>query len=133
LVRKTSYIAWTVSLAAVLNIGLNFLLVPRFGMVGAAFATASSYCVSAYLLYLVSQHYYPIPFQLKKVAGIWILTILFMIVGLNIYFPNIIFNIGVKLLIFLGFLITLPALGILKKEEIALVFKLTKGYIKWRN
>ncbi|MBI4092658.1 MAG: oligosaccharide flippase family protein [Candidatus Kerfeldbacteria bacterium] len=78
--KKTSHLAWTTAAAAILNIVLNFILIPPYGMVGAAIATLLSYVASAWLLYKVSQKYYPIPFESKKVALTWILLATFTLV-----------------------------------------------------
>jgi O-antigen/teichoic acid export membrane protein len=52
--------------AALLNIGLNFLLVPRFGKIGSAWATLiSQICIPLYLFYK-SQQVYPIPYPFKS-------------------------------------------------------------------
>lgn len=40
---------YTVVLGAIVNIGLNYILIPRFGAMGAAWATVVSYAVAAYL------------------------------------------------------------------------------------
>ena len=51
---------------AVVNILMNLVLVPRFGPVGAAYATLVSYCVAAFLVNATSQSTRPIFFiQLK--------------------------------------------------------------------
>jgi PST family polysaccharide transporter len=53
---------------AVINILMNLVLVPRYGPVGAAYATLASYCVSAFLVNAASQSTRPIFFiQLKAV------------------------------------------------------------------
>ncbi len=73
--KKTSHLAWTTVAAAILNIVLNFILIPPYGMVGAAIATLLSYIASAWLLYQVSQKYYPIPFESRKILLTWLLLI----------------------------------------------------------
>ena len=45
--RKTGRLAVLALIAAAVNIGLNFVLIPPFGIVGAAFATAIGYGVLA--------------------------------------------------------------------------------------
>jgi O-antigen/teichoic acid export membrane protein len=51
------------AVAAAVNLGANFALIPRFGMMGAAWATALSYACMALLGYLLSRGLYPIPFE----------------------------------------------------------------------
>ena len=45
--KKTGQVAWLTGLAALSNVALNFLLLPRFGIVGAAIATMLAYGMAA--------------------------------------------------------------------------------------
>jgi O-antigen/teichoic acid export membrane protein len=71
--RKTKYLAWYTFLAALLNITLNAILIPRFGMMGAAVATAVSYLLLCVLYYRKSQELYFSPYELNKILKIGIL------------------------------------------------------------
>jgi O-antigen/teichoic acid export membrane protein len=51
------------AVAAAVNIAANFALIPRFGMLGAAWATVLSYACMAALGFLLSRGLYPIPFE----------------------------------------------------------------------
>ncbi|HET7696455.1 MAG TPA: lipopolysaccharide biosynthesis protein [Vicinamibacterales bacterium] len=60
--RTEYYPAATLSAAAV-NIVLNFALIPRFGIVGAAWANGAGYAVQAAVGYVFSQRFYPIEYE----------------------------------------------------------------------
>lgn len=122
LTKKTGFIAITSSLAAICNILLNLILIPNFGIIGAGISSVLSYCVSAYLLYLISQHYYPIPFNIKKIFLMWVLTIIFMSFGLAIDFNSLWLNLIAKLSIILLLLLSILYFKILKLDEIKLIF-----------
>jgi peptidoglycan biosynthesis protein MviN/MurJ (putative lipid II flippase) len=47
--------------------GLNFALVPRFGMMGAAWANAVAYAMQALLAYRFSQRFYPIAYETRRI------------------------------------------------------------------
>ena len=66
LARSTGRGALLTVLAAGINIGLNFALIPPFGIVGAALATALGYGFLAIAFYLLSQHVYPTPYEPGK-------------------------------------------------------------------
>ena len=68
LVKKTSHIGWTTLVAAGVTVGLNFLLVPRLGMMGAAIGTLVAHWLSAALLFVMSQQHYPIPYRWRELA-----------------------------------------------------------------
>ena len=63
LANRTSQVSITLAAAVVINLALNFLLIPRFGMVGAAYATAAGWAASAGFLFVASQRAYWIPYD----------------------------------------------------------------------
>jgi O-antigen/teichoic acid export membrane protein len=66
--RKTQ-LNWVVTgVGAALNIGLNFWLVPRWGMVGAAISTAAAYAVLFVGMTLYAQRVYPVQYQWRRVV-----------------------------------------------------------------
>ena len=79
--KKTIHMSWPIMVGAVIALILNILLIPRFGIIGAAIATMVSLIVINIIQYKFSQKFYPIPFQIKKflllsmgVLGIYILS-----------------------------------------------------------
>ena len=59
---------------AVVNLGLNVLLIPRYGIAGSAYATLIAQCVSTYLMDAFSRRTWHI-FRMKSYAlsGVWLL------------------------------------------------------------
>ena len=47
------FLAINTIIAAIVNIGLNYILIPKFGIEGAAWATLISYCIAGYLCLLI--------------------------------------------------------------------------------
>jgi O-antigen/teichoic acid export membrane protein len=67
IVRKTLHLAGISVAAAALNVGLNFALIPPFGIVGAGIATAAGYGALALAYYWITQRLYPTPYEPRKV------------------------------------------------------------------
>jgi O-antigen/teichoic acid export membrane protein len=66
--RKTQW-NWAVTgVGAAVNVGLNFWLVPRWGMVGAAVSTAVAYVVLFVGMTVYAQHVYPVRYQWRRVV-----------------------------------------------------------------
>jgi O-antigen/teichoic acid export membrane protein len=66
--RKTQ-LNWVVTGAgAVVNVVLNIVLVPRYGMVGAAIATAAAFVVLFVGMTLYAQRVYPVQYQWRRVV-----------------------------------------------------------------
>lgn len=82
--KKTHHLAWITILTAGLNIGLNFIFIPGFGIVGAALATTLSFTFSAIILYLIAQEHYFIPYNMKKAGYIYFIGIVMILSGLVI-------------------------------------------------
>jgi O-antigen/teichoic acid export membrane protein len=61
--RKTWMTAVFTSIAALINLGLNLLLIPRAGALGAATSTLIAYIVLAAIAYVVNRRIYPVRFQ----------------------------------------------------------------------
>ncbi len=62
--RKTWLASIYIGVAALLNIALNLVLIPSYGIIGAAASTFLAYAVLAMLAYLVNQKMYPIRFEI---------------------------------------------------------------------
>ncbi|MEO7295106.1 MAG: oligosaccharide flippase family protein [Candidatus Limnocylindria bacterium] len=77
LAKRTHYLAVITWVAAVLNVALNVMLDARFGMVGAAWATAAAY-ISLTLMYLVTaQRLWPVTYEIRRSATLIALILAF--------------------------------------------------------
>ena len=75
LAYRTSLLPLVAVGGAILNVVLNVALVPRYGMLGSAWATAVAYAAVTVSYALVSQRYVRIPYDLRRVAIACILTL----------------------------------------------------------
>lgn len=70
---KTRYLTIISVVAAAMNLGLNLLLIPRWGMMAAAWTTTASFLAIALLTGLMSRKYYSVQYEygrLAKVTGV---------------------------------------------------------------
>ena len=68
--RRTQ-LNWVVTGAgAAVNVGLNFWLIPAYGMVGASISTAAAYVVLFVGMTLYAQHVYPVRYQWRRVVTV---------------------------------------------------------------
>jgi len=82
LAKKTSYIAITHVSAAFLNIALNYLLVPPYGMMGAAATSMASYLFIAIVIQRLSSRFLSIKYETGRLLKIALATVLTATVGL---------------------------------------------------
>ncbi len=67
---NTRYYPVSTLAGAACNVGLNFALIPRFGIIGAAWANAAGYGVQAAVAYAFSQRFYPIAYESGRLARV---------------------------------------------------------------
>lgn len=65
--RQTQYNWIVTGAAAIVNVGLNVALIPRYGMMGAAVATLVAYVALFLGMWLNSRRVYPVPYQWRRV------------------------------------------------------------------
>lgn len=121
--EKTKYFPIVTGAGAIVNVVANLLLIPVWGIMGAALATLASYIVMAYGLYYYSQKFYKIEYELAKITRI--ILLLFATSGVYYY---IYYNIGLtfayKLIMLLGFVGMLFVMRVVSKSEILRLSKM---------
>jgi O-antigen/teichoic acid export membrane protein len=65
---RTQYYPITTAIGATVNIGLNFVLIPRFGIIGAAWANGAAYALQASIAYGFSQRFYPVAYEYGRIS-----------------------------------------------------------------
>lgn len=76
--KRTRWLMGVSFVALTLNTVLNFALIPRWGMYGAAYATAAAYVIEAVVMYGVSQRAYPLVYDLRRIfaaSGVFLLVL----------------------------------------------------------
>jgi O-antigen/teichoic acid export membrane protein len=79
--RKTWLAFVALLFSALLNIGVNIVLIPLYGAMGAAIATLIAYIALALLSYLFNQRIYPVPFEVY-------LFLVTLGIGIALYFAD---------------------------------------------
>ena len=78
---KTAYYPITTAVGAALNIGLNFALIPRFGIIGAAWANGAAYAVQAALAFQFSQRFYPVRYEYGRISRVVIAAVIAFVIA----------------------------------------------------
>ncbi|MGH2574769.1 MAG: polysaccharide biosynthesis C-terminal domain-containing protein, partial [Ignavibacteria bacterium] len=84
LTKKLQHTIWITLAAASVNIILNFVLTPVYGVIGAAFSIMTANFIIFLLTLIISQKHYQIPYKYKKVLTLFIPSLL--IVAASYYF-----------------------------------------------
>ena len=107
-------------LAAFINLGLNFWLIPPYGGEGAAVATLLAYSFYFCASFVLAQRFYPIEYPYKRMLTLLVIAACFM--GL-IYMANLIW---LQLLLLLMFLIIGPLFDLYRNDRDVLNGLLTR-------
>ena len=75
LIAKTWWGAILSAIGCVVLLAVNFIFVPRFGYMACAWGGFCGYGVCMVLSYFIGQHYNPVPYPVKAIAGYFILAI----------------------------------------------------------
>jgi O-antigen/teichoic acid export membrane protein len=120
--RRTQ-LNWVVTgTGAAVNVGLNFWLVPRYGMVGAAISTAAAYVVLFVGMTLYAQHVYPVQYQWRRVV-----TAVGAAVGLTIAARAAALPLAASFLLVLAYPLALALLGFYLPAERKRLRRLVPG------
>jgi O-antigen/teichoic acid export membrane protein len=108
--KITDRLGWGIAitlLGAAITLIINFTLIPRYGMMACAWATAICYITMMIVSYLVGQKFFPVPYNVKKLLSyIGVITVLFLlqrgVYGLTDSFVIRIISGGMLMLVFMA-------------------------------
>lgn len=112
--KKTQYMPLVSGLGAIVNVISNLVLIPSMGMLGAAYATLFAYISMAIYQYFISQRFYKITYEWKKVALIGLATIISYGLFLTIKDFKIFNYYTLKVISILIFIILLEIFGLIE-------------------
>jgi O-antigen/teichoic acid export membrane protein len=72
--RKTIYHPFIVGAAALLNVILNFLWIPTYGMMGAAYATVASFLLQCLITPAIALRFYFVPYEYARLLRIVVIS-----------------------------------------------------------
>jgi O-antigen/teichoic acid export membrane protein len=120
--RQTQY-NWIVTGAgAAVNIVLNVVLIPPYGMMGAAVATLVAYVVLFVGMWLNSRRVYPVPYQWRRVVTLSAVAAALTAVGWAIG------SLPVAIVLTLAYPVALLPLGFYQPAELARLRRLAPGW-----
>lgn len=116
--KKTQYQAIIVIAGAVINIILNFILIPPYGMMGAAFATLLSYLFIFVVTTKISLHFYSIMYEKLRILKIIIVGFLLYCPLFFIHFRSTGESICIKFILLLSYPIILYLIRFYREDEL---------------
>ncbi len=124
--EKTNYFPLVTGTGAAVNIVVNLFLIPIYGIMGAAIATFASYFIMAIGLYFVSQKFYPIRYEYRKVIVI-LLDIFLITIGYYYFLWNNSLNLLTKILLLAAFFAILILFSAITKKDLQSGLKIIRN------
>ena len=123
--KQTKYLPIATVGSALINIVLNYLWIPEYGMIGAAYATLFSFAFALIFTWIISYRVYPIHYEYKRIVKIIGAACVVFIISSNISYVNILLDMAFKSIILMLFPISLIITGVITKSELKTCYNLT--------
>lgn len=118
LVYKTKHTAYIQVSIAILNVFLNILFIPSWGIMGAAFSTVLTFFMLWIVTMLNSQRLYYLPLELRRLGSLSLVVVITYCASWLID-QSLIISLGINTLLMLNFPVLLWLLGFFQFEELA--------------
>lgn len=128
--RKAYWNPIVVTAAAIVNIALNFVLIPRYGMIGAAWATVIAYAFMNWFRWYMSTRFHPIAYEWKRIVKMVALALGMYALIVSLPMPNAYVSFVVRFAIAATFPFALVLLGFYEPRErarLAELYVLARG------
>lgn len=130
--KNTRFNAYILILAATVNVVLNYITIPIYGIYGASLASVVANAIMLVMFYHFSQKYYPINYELVRLLKVFIVGILLLATGLWVDYSayESLSSLIVKAILLISFPVLLRLVKFFSATELAAF----KGIIrKWKD
>ena len=128
--KKTKIISVVMTMAGVINIGLNLIVIPKFGKEGAAFTTAISQLFAAVWFFYKVNQLEKINYEWKKISVFLFTGIIYCLLFFIIPSISLFIDIIIKVLLLLSYFVLLYYLNVFEEKEIQ---NAKQAWAKWRH
>lgn len=102
---QTMFGVWFSVIGAIITIVLNILFIPKYGYMASAWTTLAAYFVMCMVSYLVGRKYYPIPYNLRKIITLILVSIGIAYISMQVPFDNFIVRLTINTALLTAFLL----------------------------
>ncbi|HYX07992.1 MAG TPA: oligosaccharide flippase family protein [Bacteroidales bacterium] len=128
--KKTKIIATLMLISFFINVGFNVLLIPPFGIIGAAAATSVTQLIMFGVAYRYAQKQYFIPYEIVKVIKVLLVTLVLIIISYPVNNLDPLIRIIIKVLLLGSFPLILSIFNFYEKIELE---RISGAWRKWKN
>jgi O-antigen/teichoic acid export membrane protein len=128
--KETGIISIITISTTLINVGLNYISIPKFTYYGSAISFLLSQILFFILVYLFAQKKYPIPYEIKNILLIVVMGTILCLLTFVLNDLNLVLRLIIKASLVLSFPFLLYPFGFYEKIEIT---RLREAWLKWRN
>ena len=118
LTDRTRFGMYISLIGAAITIGFNIIFIPKIGFMACAYATLLAYGLMMLISYVLGRKYYPVPYDVSRIAIYLIISTLFSFITYYLFDRNILLG-TVFLLLFIALVV------FLERKELKLILKKT--------
>ena len=106
--KKTKIIPLITGISVLFNIIFNLIMIPKYGIIAAAYATLFSYSILFILIGVISQAAFPLPYEKRRIVKIIFSSVIVYLFCWKLEIVNIYLSLLIKILILtVGFIVLL--------------------------
>jgi O-antigen/teichoic acid export membrane protein len=124
--KRTKLTPLVTGTAAAVNIGLNFWMIPKWGILGAGWSTVIGFAVLVVLGWRNAQRSYPVSYDFGRVLRVVAMAAVFMVVLVELVPPVGLAGIGLRILLVAVFPLALVGVGVVTPGERERIVALAK-------
>jgi O-antigen/teichoic acid export membrane protein len=128
--NKTRYYFIPTFIAALVNIGLNFIFIKNFGFLGAAISALISQALNTFLITLISNRFMHIGFEWGKIFTVFGLALVIFIIGAGIDYEHKILIAAIRIILLALFPVVLYKFQIFEDIEVQ---RVKEGLVKLKE
>lgn len=117
--KRSSLLVLSVLISAGLNLILNFLLIPPYGMIGAALATWMTYVADAGMTLWWAQRIYPLAYEYGRLGKIFLLSGIVIGAGILVPHESLWLTMAIKVGLVIGYPALLYVCGFFNRQEVS--------------
>lgn len=127
---RTEINAIILILSAAINILFNFILIPKYSMIGAAISTTISYIFLAILSYFINRKFYKVSYQWFRIIKLFMAGSIILAIFYNLPELNIFLSIIIKLFLCMSYFLFLYMFKFYEEREIRKTLSFIKSSIQ---
>ena len=125
--KKTKYLAYINFSNGIFVLILNFLLIPRYGVYGAAYATLIAFIYKISLTYYFSSKYYKIHFEFVRIGKILLVSAVIYLLCISVKIQSIYISLIIKSFAIFTFPVLLLGIKFYTQEEKSKIFQIYRS------